>query len=405
MKRDFMFTSESVTPGHPDKLCDRISDAIVDHFLRRDPFSRVITECAVSTAIVFIAARFASEAIVDFTKIARQTIEQVGYDEPDFNGKTCSIVTSLKELPPREPHYGDEHKLSEAEIELIPVKDQVTVFGFACNQTAALMPLPIWLAHQLAKRLNTVRLQKILPYLAPDGKTQVGIEFCDRKPRRIHSITVIGSQNKLFAAEVPNLTQLQQDIRETVIDVVFQNELIKPDENTRIFIDSDDPFVIGGPSIHSGLTGRKNGIDTYGEYSRHSGAALSGKDPTRIDRVGAYVARYAAKNVVAAGLADECEVQLSYSIGLSRPVSIQVETFGTGKIPDEAIRVLLEKHFDFRLAGIIRQFNLRFLPSTMKGGFYRHLAAYGHMGRLDLGFVPWEMSDRVPELQEFGSGT
>ncbi len=401
MKRDFMFTSESVTPGHPDKLCDRISDAIVDHFLRRDPFSRVITECAVSTAIVFIAARFASEAIVDFTKIARQTIEQVGYDEPDFNGKTCSIVTSLKELPPSETHYGDEHTLSEAEIELIPVKDQVTVFGFACNQTVALMPLPIWLAHQLAKQLNTVRLQKILPYLAPDGKTQVGIEFCDRKPRRIHSITVIGSQNKLFAAEVPNLNQLQQDIRETVIDVVFQNELIKPDENTRIFIDSDDPFVIGGPSIHSGLTGRKNAIDTYGEYSRHSGAALSGKDPTRIDRVGAYVARYAAKNVVAAGLADECEVQLSYSIGLSRPVSIQVETFGTGKIPDEDITALLDKHFDFRLAGIIREFNLRFLPAIAKGWFYRELAAYGHVGRIDLDTVPWEKTDKVPLLQEF----
>jgi S-adenosylmethionine synthetase len=401
MKRDFMFTSESVTPGHPDKLCDRISDAIVDHFLRRDPFSRVITECAVSTAIVFIAARFASEAIVDFTKIARQTIEQVGYDEPDFNGKTCSIVTSLKELPPSEPHYGDEHKLAEAEIELIPVKDQVTVFGFACNQTVALMPLPIWLAHQLAKRLNTVRLEKILPYLAPDGKTQVGVEFCDRKPRRIHSITVIGSQNKFFAAEVPNLNQLQNDIRETVIDVVFQNELIKPDENTRIFIDSDDPFVIGGPSVHSGLTGRKNAIDTYGEYSRHSGAALSGKDPTRIDRVGAYIARYAAKNVVAAGLADECEVQLSYSIGLARPVSIQVETFGTGKIPDEDITALLDKHFDFRLAGIIREFNLRFLPAIAKGWFYRELAAYGHVGRIDLDIVPWEKTDKVPLLQEF----
>lgn len=399
MKRDFMFTSESVTPGHPDKLCDRISDAIVDHFLRRDPFSRIITECAVSTAIVFIAARFESQAIVDFTKIARQTIEQVGYDEPDFNGKTCSIVTSLKELPPSEHHYGDERKLSEEEIELIPVQDQVTVFGFACNQTLALMPLPIWLAHQLAKRLNTVRLEKILPYLAPDGKTQVGIEFCDRKPHRIHSITVIGSQNKLFAADVPNLKQLQTDIREAVIDVVFQKEAIKPDKNTRIFIDSDDPFAIGGPSVHSGLTGRKNAIDTYGEYSRHSGAALSGKDPTRIDRVGAYVARYAAKNVVAAGLADECEVQLSYSIGLSRPVSIQVETFGTGKIPDEDITAILERCFDFRLAGIIRQFNLRFLSAIAKGCFYRELAAYGHVGRIDLETVPWEKTDKVPLLK------
>ena len=401
MKRDFMFTSESVTEGHPDKLCDQISDAIVDTFLQRDPYARVITECAVSTAIVFIAARFASDAIVDFTKIARQVIQQVGYDEPDFNGKTCSIVTSLKELPPSDYRYGDEKNLSDAQIERIPVKDQVTVFGFACNQTAALMPLPIWLAHQLAKRLSTVTLQKLLPYLAPDGKTQVGVEYRDRKPYRIHSITVIASQNKLSTSDALNLKILQDEIRETVIDVVFQNEGIQPDAKTRILIDSDDPFAIGGPSAHSGLTGRKNAIDTYGEYSRHSGAALSGKDPTRIDRVGAYVARYAAKNVVAAGLADECEVQLSYSIGLSRPVSIQVETFGTGKIPDEAITALLEKHFDFRLAGIIRQFNLRYLPSIMKGGFYRHLAAYGHVGRLDLGFIPWEITDRVSLLQKF----
>ena len=396
-----MFTSESVTEGHPDKLCDQISDAIVDHFLRRDPYSRVITECAVSTAILFIAARFESEAIVDFTKIARQVIKQVGYDEPDFNGKTCSIVTSLKELPPSEYRYGDEKKLSEEEIDQIPVKDQATIFGFACNQTPVLMPLPIWLAHQLAKRLSAVKLQKILPYLAPDGKTQVGVEYKDRKPYRIHSITVIVSQNKLLTCGAPNIKKLQEDIRETVIDFVFQDEEIKPDAKTRIFIDSDDPFAIGGPSAHSGLTGRKNAIDTYGEYSRHSGAALSGKDPTRIDRVGAYIARYAAKNVVAAGLADECEVQLSYSVGLSRPVSIQVETFGTGKIPDEEITTLLETHFDFRLAGIIRQFNLRFLPSIIKGGFYRHLATYGHVGRMDLEFLPWEVTDKVPLLQEF----
>lgn len=401
MKKDFMFTSESVTEGHPDKLCDQISDAIVDHFLRRDPYSRVITECAVSTAILFIAARFESDAIVDFTKIARQVIKQAGYEEADFNGKTCSILTSLKELPPSEYRYGDEKKLSEEEIEGIPVNDQVTVFGFACNQTPALMPLPIELAHRLARRLADVRLKKILPYLAPDGKTQVGVEYKDRQPHRIHSITVIASQNHASIGFTPNLKQLQQDIRESIIDVVFQDALIKPDAHTRILINSDIPFGIGGPSAHSGLTGRKNAIDTYGEYSRHSGAALSGKDPTRIDRIGAYAARYAAKNVVAAGLADECEVQLSYSIGLSRPVSIQVETFGTGKIPDEEITALLEKYFDFRLAGIIRQFNLRFLPSLMKGGFYRQLAVYGHVGRIDLGLVPWEMTDKVPILQEF----
>ena len=403
MKRNFMFTSESVTEGHPDKLCDRISDAIVDRFLRHDPYTRAIAECAVSTAIVFIAARFESDALVDFTKIARQTIEQVGYDQPSFSAKTCSIVTSLKELPPKENRYLDETQMSSEEIEQITVKNQATVFGFACNQTPALMPLPIWLAHELAKRLTQVRVENTLPYLTPDGKTQVGVEYRDRQPQRIHSITIIASQNPLSHSHSPDLKQLEQDLRETVINPVFENQTIKPDEDTRIFINPDGPLIIGGPAAHSGMTGRKNAIDTYGEYSRHSGAALSGKDPTRIDRVGAYAARYAAKNVVAAGLADECEVQLSYSIGLARPVSIGVETFGTGKIDEEEIKVLLEKHFDFRLAGIIKQFNLRFLPSLLKGGFYKKLAAYGHVGRTDIGLVPWEETDKVALLEDLVS--
>ncbi|NJM72876.1 MAG: methionine adenosyltransferase [Scytonema sp. RU_4_4] len=391
MKKDFMFTSESVTEGHPDKLCDKISDAIVDRFLLQDPYARIITECAVSTGIVFIAARFEPNANVDFTNIARQVIDKVGYDQPDFNGKTCSILTSLKELPPYQVHAFDERKLSEEEIEQISVKNQVTVFGFACNQTPAFMPMPIWLAHKLARQLNTVKLQIILPYLSPDGKTQVAIEYRNRQPYRIHSITVIASQS---SSDNPNFVQLQNDIRETVIQPVFEDEEIQPDEKTRIIIDFDEPFNVGGPSIHSGLTGRKNAIDTYGEYSRHSGAALSGKDPTRIDRIGAYAARYAAKNIVAANLADECEVQLSYSIGFSRPVSIQVETFGTGKISDEEITKLLEKYFDFRLAGIIKQFHLRFLPSLRKGEFYEKLAAYGHVGRMDIN-LPWEVTDKV----------
>lgn len=389
-----MFTSESVTEGHPDKLCDQISDAIIDRFLQQDPHSSIIAECAVSTAILFIAARFASTANVDIPNMARQVISQVGYEHPDFNSKTCSIVTSLKELPIEEQMYFDEKKLSEEEMDQIPVKNQVTVFGFACDQTPALMPLPIWLAHKLARRITSVRFQKILPYLTPDGKTQVGVEYRNRKPYRIHSITVIASQNK---PRDPDLEKLREDLKEVIIDPVFQDEEIRPDEKTRIFINPDGPLIIGGPSSHSGLTGRKTAIDTYGEYSRHSGAALSGKDPMRIDRIGAYVARYAAKNVVAAGLASECEVQLSYSIGLSRPVSVQVETFGTGKIPDEEIRMRIQKHFDFRLAGIIKQFNLRFLPSTVKGGFYRKLAAYGHVGRMDLG-LPWEVTDKVQVL-------
>ncbi|MCM0594181.1 MAG: methionine adenosyltransferase [Gloeotrichia echinulata IR180] len=394
MKKDFMFTSESVTEGHPDKLCDQISDAIVDRFLQQDHYARVITECAVSTGIVFIAARFEPNANVDFTNIARQVIDQVGYQQSEFNGKTCSILTSLRELPPNPYHLFDEKSLSDEEIEQINVNNQATVFGFACNQTDALMPLPIWLAHKLARQISEVRRENILPYLTPDGKTQVGVEYKNRRPYRIHSITVIASQTK---AAKPQLEQLKKDIREAVIQPVFEDEDIKPDEKTRIFINPDGPFVIGGPGVHAGLTGRKNAIDTYGEYSKHSGSALSGKDPIRIDRVGAYAARYAAKNVVAAQIADECEVQLSYSIGLSRPVSIQVETFGTGKISDEEITTVLEKHFDFRLAGIIKQFNLRYLPSLANGGFYRKLAAYGHVGRMDLE-LPWEKVDKVAIL-------
>lgn len=391
MKKDFMLTSESVTEGHPDKLCDQISDAIVDRFLQQDPYARIITECAVSTGIVFISARFEPNTNVDFTNIARQVIEQVGYKETEFNGKNCSVLTSLIELPPEPHRHFDEKHLSDAEIEKITVTNQATVFGFACNQTYTLMPLPIWLAHKLAKQLSEVRKQNILPYLTPDGKTQVGVEYRNRKPYRIHSLTVIASQNQ---PKKPTLQKLRDDIRETVIYPIFEHEQIKPDANTGIFINPDGQFIMGGPATHSGLTGRKNAIDTYGEYSKHSGSALSGKDPVRIDRIGAYAARYAAKNIVAAKLADECEVQLSYSIGISRPVSVQVETFGTGKISDEEITKILEQHFDFRLAGIIKQFDLRYLPSQCKGGFYRKLAAYGHVGRSDLN-LPWENVDKA----------
>jgi S-adenosylmethionine synthetase len=244
-----------------------------------------------------------------------------------------------------------------------------------------------------------VRLQKILPYLTADGWTQVGVEYRGRRPARIHSLTVIASQNHTTLTGEPSLTRLEADLRGAVIDHVFREEAVRPDAQTRIFINPGGPFLVGGPSVHSGLTGRKNAIDTYGEYARHSGAALSGKDPTRIDRVGAYAARYAAKNVVAAGLAAECEVQLSYSIGLSRPVSIQVETFGTGIIADEDIAALVKRECDFRLAGILKQFRLRFLPATVKGGFYRKLAAYGHVGRLDIG-LPWEVTDKAPLWRE-----
>jgi S-adenosylmethionine synthetase len=372
----------------------------VDHFLRQDPASAIIAECGAATAIIFIAARFAANASVDIPEVARQVITQIGYEQPDFNGKTCSVVTSLKEMPRDDHRWVDEKDLPEEDMDRLTVKNQVTVFGFACDQTPAFMPLPIWLAHKLARRLTSVRLQKLLPYLTPDGSTQVGVEYRDRRPYRIHSLTVIASQTHPPVVGGPDDKQLQEDLKEAVIDFVFQEESIKPDSDTHVFINPDGLLIGGGPAVHAGLTGRKTAIDTYGEYARHSGAALSGKDPSRIDRVGAYAARYAAKNVVAAGLADECEVQLSYSIGLSHPVSIQVETFGTGKIADEAIATLLKRHFDFRLAGIIKQFNLRHLPSLVKGGFYRKLAVYGHVGRMDIG-LPWEVTDKTAVLGEF----
>lgn len=399
MKKDFMFTSESVTEGHPDKLCDQISDAIVDHFLQQDPYSRIRAECAVFTNIVFIAARFESGATVDFPNIARQVISQIGYTGNAFNAKTCSILTSLKESRHESKRFFDERNLSEDEIDRIPAYDQVTVFGFACTQTASYMPLPVWLAHKLARRLTSVRFQHILPYLEPDGKTQVGVEYKNGRPYRIHSITIIASQSMPALSGGPDMKRLRDDIVEHVITPVLYDEDIKADNRTRIFINPEGQVITGGPSVHSGLTGRKNAVDTYGEYARHSESALSGKDPLRIDRIAAYAARYAAKNVVASGLANECEIQLSYSIGISRPVSIQVETFGTGRVSDEEIAMLIERHFDFRLAGIIRQFNLRHLPAIVKGGFYRKLAAYGHVGRMDIG-LPWELTDRAEILKQ-----
>ncbi|MBN1101877.1 MAG: methionine adenosyltransferase [Deltaproteobacteria bacterium] len=393
MRKEFMFTSESVTEGHPDKVCDQISDAIVDHFLMQDPCARLRIECAVSSAIVFIAGHFATKGKVDLTHVARKVIKQIGYDQQDFNSKTCSILTAPQGSPPDKYFVFDEHRLSEKEIERIAVKSQATVFGFACNQTPNFMPLPIWLARRLCRQFSQVRLRKILPYLMPDGKVQVGVEYQDRKPVRIHSITITASQR---SAHDPSQKQLQEDMKEQVIRPVFEDQEIKPDKKTRVFINPDGPFL-GGPTHHSGLTGRKNGVDTYGEYCRHSGNALSGKDPSRVDRIGAYAARYAAKNVVAAGLAGECEITLSYSLGLSRPVSLQVETFGTGKASEGEIREMVKKHFDFRLAAILRDLNLRHLPAMNPEGFYQKLAAYGHFGRMDME-LPWEKTDKAELL-------
>ncbi len=396
MNREFVHTSESVTDGHPDKMCDQVSDAIVDRFLETDPTARVVAECAISLSVVFIAARFASTAKVDFPNVARKVIRRIGYVDHEFNYKTCSILTSLKDLVPKHDHKYDESSLTDEQIEEIPSNEQVTVFGFACNQSPTLTPTPIWLAHKLARRLSEVRREKLLDYLAPDGTTQVGVEYKDRIPNRIHSLTINASQ---IDRNHPAIESLRKDIMDTVIIPVFDDEPIKPDDKTRLFINHGGPLKMGGPSVHSGMTGRKNAADTYGGYSRTGGSALSGKDPLRIDRVAAYAARHAAKNIVAADFATECEVWISYSIGLSRPVSIQVETRGTGKIPDETIADIIKANFDFRLAGIVKRFNLRRLPQIHKTGFYRQLAAYGHFGRPDLD-LPWEQTDKVETIKD-----
>ncbi len=397
MKNDFIFMSESVTEGHPDKLCDQISDAIVDHFLEQDPQARVRAECAVATSILFIAARFVSEIKVDIPNVARKVISQAGYMQPDFDGRTCSILHSLQEYPSDADLFFNEKRLSEAEIDKLFVRQHATSFGFACRQTEVLMPLPIWLAHKLARQMDQARTRKLIPYLSPDGKVLVGVEYKDRRPHHIYSVTVVASGSKAAGAEITE-QRLHNDIREAVIKPAFAGEELQPDDRTLIFINPLEHLMVGGPLVHSGLTGRKTDVDTYGEYAHHSGNALSGKDPLRIDRVGAYAARYAAKNLVAAGLAEECEVQLIYSIGFSRPVSIQVETFGTGKVSDEDLAALLERHLEFRLAGLLREFNLRHLPALYKGRFFRKLAVYGQVGRVDLD-LPWEATDKVEILK------
>lgn len=396
MKKDFVFISESVTEGHPDKLCDQISDAIVDHFLALDPYSRVRAECAVATSILFIAARFASEAKADIATIARKVISQVGYTKPDFDARTCSVLTSLQEYPVEADLYFNEQRLSDAEIDRIKARQQATIFGFACRQTPVLLPLPIWLAHKLARQIMTARNQKLLPYISPDAKALVGVEYRQRRPHRIHSLTLVVSLGQEALGKVDRAC-LEREVREAIIVPALVEEEIQPDSQTLIFINPLENLLVGGPAVHSGLTGRKNATDTYGEYARHSGNALSGKDPLRIDRIGAYAARYAAKNVVAAGLAEECEVQLSYAIGLARPASVQVETFGTGRLADDDLAELVERTFDFRPAAIMRDFNLRHLPAKHKGSFYRRLAAYGQVGRTDLE-LPWEATDKVDAL-------
>jgi S-adenosylmethionine synthetase len=394
MKRDFIFSSESVTEGHPDKLCDRISDALVGQYLRRDPLARVIVECAVSSGILFVAIRHGSSAVIDIPFAAREVIRDVGYDRDGFNSRDCTVMTTLADIERSATDLVDEVTMNSEDIDRVVSRDPVTVFGFACTHTRSLMPLPLWLAHKLARQLAAAR-RDLLPELLPDGKTQVSVEFRDRRPARIHGLTIA------MTLREPNdgaAARLRARIRECVIDPVFADEEIVPDDHSRMAINPDGTFNAGGPAAHSGLTGRKTAVDTYGEYARHSGAALSGKDPSRIDRVGAYAARHAAKNVIAAGLASECEIGLTYSIGLSRPVSIQVETFGTSSIDEVEIERRVQAACDFRPAAIVRRFGLRRLPATRTDGFYATLAAYGHVGRTDIE-LPWERVDLVDALR------
>jgi S-adenosylmethionine synthetase len=393
MNVDYIFTSDSVTAGHPDKLCDKISDAIVDKFLRQDPFSKVIAECAIANGILFISCRFASKARVDITDIARKVIESVGYSpQTSFNAQDCTILASVQDLHRGDYDPVDERFLDDDGLDRIVALNQVNAFGFACEQTPALMPMPIWLAHRLARRLDHSR--QVLPYLAPDGQVQVAVEYTNRRPSRIHSLTLLVSHQE---TGLPGTEQLRNELYEQIVEPVFTDETVKPDAATQFVVNPYGPIIDGGPKLHSGLTGRKNGIDTYGEYARHSGAALSGKDPMRIDRVGAYAARHAAKNIVAAGLASQCEIQLSYSIGLAGPVSISVDTFGTGKHSDDKILTLIKQRFDFRLGAIVRDLNLRHLPQALQGGAYGELAAYGHMGREEIA-LPWERTDKAESL-------
>lgn len=396
MVHTHMFASESVTPGHPDKLCDQVSDAIVDRMLEEDPLARVVAECAVSSSVLFLSVRRASEARFDISALAREVIAELGYAEGgEFNAADCSVMTSLQELA---GPYGrlDVAAMDEAQLDGVVAANQVTAFGYACDQTPELMPLPVVLAHRLARGLDALRGRPGLEFLMPDGKTQVGVEYLQRAPRRVHSVTVIASQRE---GRSPSGARLRELLLEGLVRPVLAGAEVPADARTRFFINPEGPVMVGGPALHSGLTGRKTAIDTYGEYARHSGAALSGKDPLRVDRVAAYAARHAAKNVVAAGLARECEVQLSYSIGQARPVSLQVQTCGSARMEEAEIEDRLLALADLRLGGIVRRFGLQRRPREQGGRFYRLLAAYGQVGRGDLE-LPWERTDLAPALSE-----
>ena len=410
--KNFLFTSESVTEGHPDKVCDQISDAILDEFLTKYPQSRVAAETTVTTGMALVCGEITSDCYVDIPSVVRNTIKNIGYTESEgggFDFNTCAVLTSIDEqscdiaggVNKALESRSDNADTSVSETEDIGAGDQGIMFGYACNETPELMPLPISLAHKLSYRLAQVRKQGILSYLRPDGKSQVTVEYVDGKPSRIHTV-LISTQHDDVIDGISDNAQIQakirEDIKKYVIDYVFENEMIKLDDETKILVNPSGRFVVGGPQGDAGLTGRKIIVDTYGGYSRHGGGAFSGKDPTKVDRSAAYASRYVAKNVVAAGLAEKCEIELAYAIGVAEPISIMVDTFGTGKISDDEISELVAKNFDLRPAAIIKNFDLRNLPAKNGGKFYQLLAAYGHMGRTDID-VPWEHTDKAEALK------
>jgi S-adenosylmethionine synthetase len=408
LSRRYLFTSESVTEGHPDKICDRISDSILDALLTQDPKSRVAAEVVVNTGLVLITGEVSTQAKVDYVKLAREKIAEIGYTDAEngFSANSCSVLVALDEQSPDIAQGVDaaqerREQASDAELDAVGAGDQGLMFGFACDETPELMPLPISLAHRLSRRLTQVRKAGDLPYLRPDGKTQVTVVYEDGKPVGIDTI-LISTQHTAsiegISDEKAVRDRIQQDLWTQVVQPVFGEMTVQPDEKTRFLVNPTGKFVIGGPQGDSGLTGRKIIVDTYGGYSRHGGGAFSGKDPTKVDRSAAYACRYIAKNIVAAGFAEKCEVQVSYAIGVAQPTSIFIETFGTGKVDEEKLLGVVNDIFELRPAGIIQAFNLSRLPSERGGRFFQETAAYGHMGRTDLD-LPWEHTDKVEALQ------